>query len=174
MDFTICYLEVFDEETKQWEYVAKSDDAEPINNWCNNLDPFFDRFNLFYLFTAIENKKHFPLFTKYKGLPIDCSKPIVNAYNFYFYEVSMGQSASFIYLAELLEFDYKSSINLEHIAEIELELLYPEIYKSKKQTVTHKEWLGEDYFVELQKTRQRFGKYPNSRCVYFIYNIDLK
>ena len=174
MDFTICYLEVFDDETNQWEYVPESEDAEPINCWYNNLDPFFDKFNLSYLFTAIENKEQAPLFTIHKGLPIDCSLPIVNAQHFYFQEITMGKSVSFIYLAELLSFDYNSSINLEHIVPIELEMLYPEIYKNKKQTVTHKEWLGEEYFIELQITQQRFGKYPNSRFVYFIYKMDLE
>ena len=173
MDYTICYLEVFDEETNQWEYVAESDDAEPINHWYNNLDPFFDRFNLSYLITAIENKEYLPFFTKYKGLPIDCSIPIVNAYNFYFYEIKMCQSASYSYLPELFDFDYNKTINLREISKKELKLLYPEIYESKKQIISQKEWLGEDFFIELNKTKQRFERYKNCRLIYFLYKIDL-
>lgn len=172
MDYTICYLEVFDEETKQWEYVAESDDAEPINNWFNNLDSFFDRFNLSYLFIDIENKEHIPLLTKHKGLPIDCSKPIVNAYNFYFYEVKMCHSASYSYLSEILDFDYNKTINLKEIPNKDLELFYPEIHESKKQIISHKEWLGEDFFIELQETKHRFERYPNCRLIYFVYEID--
>jgi len=76
MDFTICYLEVFDEETNLWEYVAKSDDPESINSWYNNLESFFDEFNLSYLFKAIENNEQVTLLDKYKGLPLDCSETI--------------------------------------------------------------------------------------------------
>ena len=96
MDFTMCYLELFVEETNQWEYVAKSNEPEEINNWYNNLETFFEEFNLSYLFRAIENSEQPTLLGKYKGLPPDCAKPIVNAYHFYFEEVSMCQNASYI------------------------------------------------------------------------------
>lgn len=173
MDFTICYLEVFDEDTNHWEYVPESEDAEPINCWYNNLDPFFDKFNLSYLVTAIENKEQPPLFTKYKGLPIDCSIPIVNAHHFYFQEISMCQSASYAYLSELLDFDYNKTINLKEIPKKDLELFYPEIYESKRQSIAHEEWLGKDFFLELQQVNQRFGKYSNTRFIFFVYEIDI-
>ena len=49
MDVAICYLEVFDEETTQWNYQCKSDNPEPINCWNNNLESFFDNFDLIFL-----------------------------------------------------------------------------------------------------------------------------
>lgn len=172
MNSTICYLEVFDPETNQWEYVAKSDDAEPINNWYNNLDPFFNTYSAGYLFTATENKEHLALFVKFKGLPTDCSVPIVKAYDFYFHEITMCHSASYCYLSELLEFDYNKTINLKEIPEKDLELFYPKIYESKKQIISHKEWLGDNFFIELKETKQRFERYPNCRLIYFVYEID--
>lgn len=112
MDYTICYLEVFDEEINQWEYSAESQNPEPVNCWFNNLDSFFEEFNLTYLFREIENNELPILFDKYKGLPTDCDNSIVNAYHFYFEAVSMCQNASYINLCELSKFDYNKTINL--------------------------------------------------------------
>ena len=56
MDFTLCYVEVFDVETNRWEYVAKSNEPEEINHWYNNLETFFEEHNLIHLFVAIENE----------------------------------------------------------------------------------------------------------------------
>ena len=173
MDFTMCYLELFVKETNQWEYVTKSNEPEDINSWFNNLETFFEEFNLSYLFRAIENNEQPLLLDKYKGLPPDCAKPIVNAYHFYFEEVSMCQNASYINLSELCVFDYNKTINLKEIAIKDLKLFYPEIYISKKQIITHKDWLSEEFFIELHKTNLRFEQYPNSRLIYFLYEIDL-
>ena len=173
MNFSMCYLEVFDEETNQWEYVAKSNEPEEINNWYNNLETFFDDFNLFWLMVAIENEGQHPLFIKYKGLPVDCSKAVGYSYDFYFEEVSICQNASFVKLNDLFAFDYNQIINLTMISKKDLKRFYPEIYKRKEEVITHKEMLSEDYFTELYKTKQRFAKYPNCRCIYFVYEIDL-
>ena len=173
MDFEICYLEIFDEETKQWYYKSKSDNPEPINCWYNNLESFFDSFNLFFLFRDINNQGLSNAVDKYKGLPIDCSEHIVKAHDFYFEEVNMCHSASYINLTDLLNFDYERIINLKEIAKKDLKLFYPEIIKSKKQTITHKEWLGEDFFIELQKTKQQFCNYSKCRLIYFLYEIDI-
>lgn len=173
MDFTICYLEVFDEETNSWEYVAKSDEPESINSWYNNLESFFDEFNLSYLFKAIENNEQVTLLDKYKGLPSDCSETIRNSYYFYFEEVSMCHSASYFYLYELLNFDYNKSMNLGEIEKKDLKLWYPEIYKSKQEKISFNEWLGLDYFEDLQLIRNRFHKYPKCRIIFFLYDIDI-
>lgn len=173
MDFTICYLEVFDEETNLWEYVAKSDEPESINSWFNNLESFFDEFNLSYLFKAIENDEQVMLLDKYKGLPIDCSETIRNSYYFYFEEVPMCHSASYFYLYELFNFDYNKSMNLGVIAKKDLKLWYPEIYKSKQEKISFNKWLGLDYFEELQLIRNRFYKYPKCRIIFFLYDIDI-
>ena len=173
MDFTICYLEIFDEETNQWEYVANSKEPEVINMWCNNLESFFDEFNLSFLFTDIENQQEQVLFTNYKGLPTDCSTVIQHCYWFHFEEVKMCSQASFLNLYELLTFDYSKTISLKEISKTNLKLMYPEIYSTRKKSITHREWLGEEFFNELQKTNQRFVKYPNCRIIYFIYDINL-
>ncbi len=173
MDYTMCYLEIFDKETNQWEYLPASQFPEPINLWYNNLDTFFDSHNLFFLFRTIENEGQSSLFTKYKGLPIDCSKPIKHAYYFFTEEVKVCFAVSFLKLSELFAFDYSKTINLKEISETELDLVYPDIYNIKKETITHKQWLGDDYFTELEQTRHLLDKYPGCRLVYFLYNIDL-
>lgn len=173
MDFTICYLEVFVEETNQWEYVATSNEPEDVNDWYNNLETFFDEFELTYLLRAIENTEQLMSLDKYKGLPSDCSKPIVNAYHFYFEEVNMCQNASYINLSELNNFDYSTTINVKEIAKKDLKAFYPEIYKSKKSIIPHNEWLGVDFFIELQKTNEHFCKYSDCRLIYFRLEIVL-
>lgn len=172
MNYTICYLEVFDQETNQWEYVPNNQEAEPLNHWYNNLDPFFDNYDVAYLLNAIENKEELALFTKYKGLPTDCSKEIAKAYDFYFHEITMCYGASYCYLSELLDFDYDKTLNLAEIPKKELEVGYPEIFESGKHEISYREWLGENFFIELQQTRQRFSKYVNSRLIYFFYKLD--
>jgi len=54
IDFTIYYLEVFDQK-KQFNYKCKCNNSEPINCWYNNLESFFDRFDLFFLCKEINN-----------------------------------------------------------------------------------------------------------------------
>lgn len=175
MYFTMCHIEVFDEETNRWEYVPESSDPEEITIWYNNLDFFFNAFNLFFLFTAIENEGQLTLFNNYKGLPKDCSQPIANAHHFYFEEVPVGKHISFLTLSELFTFNYDQIINLNILVKKSaFKLIYPEIYKKKKQFISHKEWLGEKFFIELQKTKHRFDKYPDSRCIYFLYEVDLQ
>ncbi len=173
MDFEICYLEVFDEETKQWNYKCKSDNPEPINCWHNNLESFFDRFDLFFLFKDINNQWQSNAVIKYKGLPIDCSEQIVKAHHFYFEEVNMCQSVSYLNLTDLLNFDYEKTIDITEIAKKDILLFRFEINKSKKQTITHKEWLGEDFFIELRKTKQKFCNYSKCQLIYFLYEIDI-
>lgn len=173
MDFTICYLEVFDEETNLWEYVAKSDEPESINCWYNNLESFFDEFNLSYLFKVIENNEQPTLLEKYKGLPMDCLKPIVNAHHFYFEEVAMCHSVSYLNLSEVVSFDYNKSINLKEIAKKDLKLFYPEIYESKQSEISFNKWFGLEYFEELKLIRNRFNKFSKCRIIYFLYDIDI-
>ena len=169
----MCYLEFFDEETNQWEYVPNSSEPEPINHCYNNLEQFFGEFNLSFLFTDIENQEQKIVFDNYKGLPTDCSTIIQNCYWFHFDEVKMCSQASYLNLSELLSFEYGKTISIKEISKTNLKLLYPEIYSTRKKSITHREWLGEEFFIELQKTNQRFVKYPNCRIVYFIYDINL-
>ena len=173
MDFEICYLEIFDEETKQWYYKSKSDNPEPINCWYNNLESFFDSFNLFFLFRDINNQGLSNAVDKYKGLPIDCSEQILKAHDFYFEEVKICHSASYLNLTDLLNFDYKKTFDITEIAEKDILLFRFEINKSKKQFIPHKEWLGEDFFIELQKTKQQFCNHSKCRLIYFLYEIDI-
>lgn len=173
MDFTICYIEVFDEDSNQWEYVTKTNEPETINNWHNNLESFFDEFNLSYLFKTIENKGQNTLFDKYKGLPLDCSETIRKSYDFYFEEVTMCHSASYFYLSEIFRFNYNKSFNLIEIAKKDLKIFYPEIYKSKRKEISYKNWLGVKYFEELKLIRNRFQKYHNGRIIYFLFEIDI-
>lgn len=174
MEYTMCYLEVFDEETKQWEYVTSSNEPEKINMFYNNLDEFFETHNLFYLVVAIENEGEQLLFTKYKGLPKTCSQTITNIYHFYFDSVKFCQHVSFIDFNELLTFDYNRLITFEKISKTDLEYLVPDIAIEKKMVITHREWLGEDFFIELYKTKQRFGKYSACRLIYFTHEIDFE
>ena len=85
----------------------------------------------------------------------------------------MCQNASYISLSELCNFEYDKTINLKLLRKKDLKLFYPKIYSSKKDAITHKEWLGENYFFELIKVSQRFVKYPDCRIVYFLYEIDI-
>jgi len=171
MDYTICYLEIFDEETNQWEYVTKTNDPETINIWHNNLESFFDEFNLNYLCIAIENRGSQTLFPKYKGLPLDCSETIRNSYYFHFEEVTICHSASYFNLVDILNFDYNKVIDLTKIAPNDLKIFYPEIYKGKQKEISFKEWFGANYFDELEFIRNRFYKYSKCRIVYFLFKI---
>lgn len=173
MDFTICYIEVFDEDTNQWVYVAKSNEPETINNWHNNLESFFDGFNLSFLFKIIENKGQNTLLDKYKGLPLDCSETIRKSYDFYFEEVTMCHSASYVYLSEILRFNYNKSLSLIEIAKKDLKIFYPEIYNTKRNEISYKHWFGFKYFEELQLIKNRFQKYQNCRIIYFLFEIDI-
>jgi hypothetical protein len=172
MNETICHLEIFDEEIGLWEYVPVSSDPEPINCYYNNLEHFFSA-NLYYLFITLENEGTQSLFPMYKGLPVDCSEVIAKAYHFLSEEVRLCRNASYINLSDLFSFDYTKLFDLNDIGEKELEMLYPEIYESKKQSLTHKEWLGDDFFGELEAVKKRFDKYPKCRIVYFMYCTNL-
>ena len=87
----------------------------------------------------------------------------------------------FFYIAspESKTLDLKSTattIELDMITEIaekDILLFRFEINKSKKQFIPHKEWLGEDFFIELQKTKQQFCNHSKCRLIYFLYEIDI-
>ena len=167
-----CYIEVFDEETKQWNYKFKSDNPEPINQWHHNLEQFFSGFYLAFLFEEINKQKDSNAVDKYKGLPTDCSEEIVKAYRFYNEEVEMCKNASsYLDLADLLHFDYEKTFHVAAIAEEDYCLYQFEFNKCKNPFIPHKEWLGEDYFVELQKIKLKFSTYSKCRLVYFVWEF---
>lgn len=85
----------------------------------------------------------------------------------------MFHSVSYINLTDLLNFDYERTIDITEITEKDILLFQFEINKSKKQTITHKEWLGEDFFIELLKTKQKFCNYSKCRLIYCLYEIDI-
>ncbi|OYU82515.1 MAG: hypothetical protein CFE24_15210 [Flavobacterium sp. BFFFF2] len=141
MDFVICYLEVFDEETTLWNYQCKSDNPEPINCWYNNLESFFDGFDVSFLFKELNNQVLSNAVATCKGLPIDCSEQIAKAHYFYFEEVQMCHSASYLNLTDLCHFDYEKSFDSAAIAEKDIILCQFDLDKNKQQFIPHKEWL---------------------------------
>jgi hypothetical protein len=169
-----CYIEVFDEETKQWNYMFKSDNPEPINQWYYNLEVFFGGFDLAFLFEEIHKQKDSNAVDKYKGLPKDCSQEIVKAHHFYVEEVKMCERVSYLDLTDLLVFDYEKTFDVSVITEKEYCLYQFDFNKCKNPFIPHKEWLGEDYFVELQKTKLKFSTYSKCRLVYFVWEVDLE
>jgi len=168
MDFTICYLEVFNDKSRQWKYFANSNDPAAINSWFNNLEPFFDEFNLYFLVKEIATEHQPSRSIANNGLPNDCSKIIEKAHHFYFEEVNVFQSITCHNLSNLLVFDYNKTINLMEVTNKELKRYFPKGFGKTKQTMTHKEWLGEDYFIALQKTKQRFRETAKCRLICFL------
>lgn len=173
MTETLCFLEVYDEETDRWNYVSACPFPEPVNCWYNNLDPFFNSHNLYFLFRTLENEGQTSLFPKFKGLPLDCSETIEKAYYFHTEEVNMFYAASFTPLSALFTFDYSTTIDLREVPPVELELLYPQIDIVKKEIITLRQWLGYGFFTELEEIRHFLDKYPTCRLVYFLYKLDL-
>lgn len=169
-----CHIEVFDEETKQWNYKFKSENPEPINQWYYNLEKFFGGFDLAFLFEEINKQKDSNAVDKYRGLPTDCSEEIVKSYHFYNEEVNMCKNASYFDLTDLLHFDYEKTFNLAAISEEDYCLYQFDFNKSKKQFIPHKDWLGEDFFVELQKIKQQFSTYSKCRLVYFVWEVIIE
>lgn len=169
-----CYIEVFDEETKQWNYMFKSDNPEPINQWYNNLEQFFGGFYLAFLFEEINKQKDSNTVDKYKGLPKDCSQEIVKAHHFYVEEVNMCERVSYLDLTDLLHFDYEKTFDIAAIAEQDYCLYQFDFNKYKKSFISHKEWQGEDFFVELKKIKLKFSTYSKCRLVYFVWEVFLR
>ncbi|WP_293894781.1 hypothetical protein [Flavobacterium sp.] len=64
-------------------------------------------------------------------------------------------------------------MNLREIAKKDLKLWHPEIYKSKQKKISFNNWLGLDYFEELQLIKDRFHKYSKWRIIFFLYDIDI-
>lgn len=168
MDFTICYLEVLNDKTSQWEYVANSNVPKAINSWFNNLEPFFEEFNLYFLLQAIATEDQFNRSIVNNGLLHDCSKIIEKTHHFYFEEIKVCQKITCHNLSNLLVFDYNKTINLMEVTNKQFKRYFPKGFDKTKQTMTHKEWLGEDYFIELQRTKQRFGETVKCRLICFL------
>ena len=85
----------------------------------------------------------------------------------------MCHSASYLNLTDLSHFDYEKTFDSTAIAEKDYPLFWFDMQTSKNQFISHKEWLGDDFFIELQETMQQFGTHSKCRLIYFLYEIDI-
>lgn len=173
MELTFCYLEIYNNETNQWECIYDANKPPNLLHDCTTyeVEPFFERTHLFYVLNKIECNSPLTLFPMCKGLPKDSSHPIVCEYYFWFNKMEICHSASYIDLKELIDFDYSKIFNLKEIHINVLKDYYPELVEKEKFLISYKEWLGQDYFTELQKLKHLYEN-EKSRLIYFVFNHD--
>lgn len=165
-----CYLEIFDEETQQWEYVANPNQL-PEDLYYDQFFSDIDRESLFFFFKEMENQGELTLLTKWKGIPADASFSVTNNYYFYLENIKMCTDASYFYLNELFDFEYNLTIDLYKFPRHEYKNFKEYNYENKQinsqKHISFRNYLG-DTFIEELNLLKRFERYGNCRIIYFV------
>lgn len=183
MHAVVIHVEVINPETHLWKYFEDDNYTSGYNafdfqekiNWKLQIchcDLFDCCGSYFYeLFTAIENKHTSTLF---KGLPKDVSEEITCSHNRWFEDIEMGYAASFVYLKDLITFEYNQTIEKktgwEEISGVHCTKSWSRVLKSYHDTEhTYRKVLGEKFFIDLDFLKT-IGKPEEVRIVYWFWD----
>ncbi|WP_281323889.1 hypothetical protein [Flavobacterium sp. IMCC34518] len=184
MHAEVILIEVKNAVTKQWEFLPDSNSAfgnnnmgipEKINQKLNICDcELFDCCSSYFheLFSAIEKKANTS--SIFKGLPVDVSKKTAFQHNIWFEDIKMGQDASYLYLQDLMAFEYNQTIDKksgwEEISGVHCTQSWSRVIKnSHDENLTYRKVLGEKFFTDLGFL-QTIGKPDQVRIVYWFWN----
>jgi hypothetical protein len=175
---TYSYLEIYIDSTKKWECFCLDINSKsgytPFLESHFNLNSEFlcevdnlvglnsNDFALTYCFNYLvafknKNKQHL-------GIPADASKELFN-------EVEVCSKACFLYLYELLDFDYHKLFELSSLPKSELEKVNKNYDKSvlvnDKKSISFRNYLGLSFFKDLDYLQEKFDSHK-IRLIYFL------
>jgi hypothetical protein len=184
----IVLIEVRNPETYVWEYFENNNQIADYISSANTFDiqrkidgkleichcELFDCCGSYFyeLFSAIEKKANTSPF--FKGLPDNVSKKIALQHSIWFEDIEMGQDASYLYLQDLLAFDYNQTIDKksgwEEISGVHCTKSWSRVIKnSYDENLTYRKVLGEKFFIDLDFL-QTIGKSDEVRIVYWFWD----
>lgn len=188
MHSEVVLIEVRNPETNLWEYFEndnqigvcadsfKTSDIQSKINWKQGIChcELFDCCGSYFyeLFSAIERKNTTP--SIFKGLPKDVSEEIACSHKLWFEDIEMGYSASYVYLQDLIAFDYNQTIEQksgwEEISGVHCTKSWSRVLKSYHDTEhTYRKVLGEKFFIDLDILKT-IGKPEEVRIVYWFWD----
>lgn len=184
MHAEIILVEVRNPETHLWEYFEYNNYACSYNgfdiqrkiNWKLKICDcyLFECCGSYFheLFAAIEQKHS--SHTLFKGLPNDVSKKIACSHKIWLEDIGIGYDASYLYLEELMAFDYnlpiQKKVGWEEISGVHCTKAWSRVLKSSYETKpTYRKVLGEKFFIDLDFLKT-IGKSREVRIVYWFWN----
>lgn len=178
MAVAYCFVEVFNKNSQQWEFIYNFNEKPEYDNspTVSSYNGITKRRDYYYCYPELAEKvKNFFIintgalellhcFKKIENRPIDCeqwkgipenaSAKVKNDYDFLVGEVRACYGASHFYLYQLLHFDYDQTFDIYKLPQYEYKQLKEYSCEDKKNNrekhLSYRDYLGKAYFDELE------------------------